>query len=320
MYNLLIRNLCLTILLVFFSTPLDCKPFETLFKPHPHEPRSSIKGVNGVYLINLNVRPEKWHRMETILYYHGVDFTRFSAVLGMDFDVPTIMQYCTLDLNVGALGCMLSHLSIYQDAIKRSLKTIWVLEDDVEIWRDPKVLTGLIGELDVLDPEWDILYTDLDFINERGLVTYNQCFPNHKKYPLPHSLEYYLHRENISKNIQLIRYRYGMASMIVSERGMKKILNYFTTDDDIVFPIDIELHFIPGIRQYGVINPVASNYNSNFNVSDTGKGSGLKNFYEIDDNHVKYVASKLKTLEELKKNCKTIFPIPNQPQTEQKMN
>ena len=130
-------------LLMFISLHIEAKPYETLFKSIREKPRSSIRGINGVYVINLDIRPEKWHRLETILYYHGVDNTRFSAVCGMDFDLPIISNFCTRHLRPGALGVMLSHLSIYDDALKKDLKVIWIMEDDVVIFERSKTFDEL---------------------------------------------------------------------------------------------------------------------------------------------------------------------------------
>jgi GR25 family glycosyltransferase involved in LPS biosynthesis len=301
--NLLIRFNCISILMILFSTVAEgkAKPYQNLFKPIDAEPRSSIEGIDNVYVINLDVRPEKWHRVESILYYHGIDNNRFSAVFGWDFDIPTIKKYCAKHLRVGQLGCMLSHLSIYQDALDRGLKVIWVLEDDVEVMRNPKVLTKLIQELNEIDPEWDVLYTDLDFIKEDGTFVRSLAFPIDKAHPFPHPLSYYTRRINVSQNIQMIRSRFGTASMIVSERGMKKALHYFTTNDDILWPYDIEFHYIPDIKQYGVINPVVTNGHFSYNFSDTGT-CRLKKFYEIDDEHVQYLEERSDLFEGILRN------------------
>lgn len=292
--------------LIFLFSDLQAKHYETLFKLHLENPRSSIRGIDGVYVINLDIRPERWHRVEPILYYYGIAHTRFSAVFGWDFEREIVNQFCARHLRMGALGIMLSHLSIYHDALERGLKIIWVLEDDVEILRDPKVLTSLINEIDRLDPEWDVLYTDLDFINKDGSFTRNIALPEDKENTrvFPHSLEYYTYRENLSENIQLIRSRYDTTSMIMSERGMKKILDYFTTHD-ITWPYDIELHFVTGIRQYGIINPVATNAHFPYNFSDTGLG--IKKYYEISDENVESIQRRLSLYEEMLNRWYEIF-------------
>lgn len=309
LFSSLIPYKWLATLLIFLFSSLQGKPYETLFKLHHKIPRSSIKGIDGVYVINLDVRPEKWHRIEPILYYHGIDHVRFSAVFGIGFNLSTIKKFCARYFRPGALGCMLSHLSIYYDALQRGLKVIWVLEDDVKILRDPKVLTLIVDELNRLDPQWDILYTDLDFINSDGAYTRSLALPRDKKYPFSLPLEYYTYRENLSENIQLIRSRYGTASMIVSERGMKKVLDHFTLYDDILWPFDIEIHFVPEIRQYGIIDPVVTNANFSFNFSDTTIENKLVNVYEIDDEHVKYIEDRITFFEKLYQDWETMFPL-----------
>lgn len=296
-------------LLMFISLHIEAKPYETLFKSIREKPRSSIRGINGVYVINLDIRPEKWHRLETILYYHGVDNTRFSAVCGMDFDLPIISNFCTRHLRPGALGVMLSHLSIYDDALKKDLKVIWIMEDDVVILRDPKLLTNFIQELNKIDPEWDILYTDLDFVKIDGTITRTLALPVDKKHPFSHSLEFYEYRENVSQNIQLIRSRYGMTSMIVSDRGMKKVLEHFTNYDDILWPIDIEIHFIDGLRQYGIIDPVVTNGYFPFSFSDASWLQEASTFYEINDNNVERIVERVIFVRKLTENWNNLFPL-----------
>lgn len=273
---------------VLFALPLSCKPYQNLFKPCKGEVRSSIQGIDGIYVINLDVRPERWHRLEPILFYHGIDAVRFSAVWGWDLDFFTIQEYCMKHLMIGQLGCMLSHLSVYSDALQRGLKVVWVMEDDVEIKRDPQILSEILEELDGIDPEWDVLYTDLDFCKADGTFVRSLALPWDKIPPFPpHPLEHYTYRKTVSKNLQLIRARYGTASMILSERGMKKALDHFLTYEDILWPYDIEFHYIPGIRQYGIVDPVASNGHFSYNFSDAGKFP--KDYYEISDDHVRFI-------------------------------
>ncbi len=283
---------------LLLSTSLFCKPYENLFKLIDETPRSSIEGIDGIYVINLDVRPEKWHRLEPMLYYHGVDCIRFAAIFGWEFDVPTTLNYCTKHMRMGQVACMLSHLSIYQEALNQGLKVIWVMEDDSEFLRDPQVLTEIITELDEIDPEWDVLYTDLDFIKKDGTYVRSLAFPVDKADPFPHPLSYYTYRKNISKNLQLLRSRYGTGSMIMSERGMKKAVDHFTTYDDILWPYDIEFHYIPTIRQYGIRNPVVINGHFSYNSSDTA-ARRIKNYYEIDEEHIQYLEERFTLLGEI---------------------
>ena len=72
----------------------------------------------------------------------------------------------------GTIGIVLSHLSVLQDALDSGYDTIWVMEDDIQIIRNPRKLSKLIAKLDALVGKngWDVLYTDQDSKNgERTL-------------------------------------------------------------------------------------------------------------------------------------------------------
>ena len=53
-------------------------------------------------------------------------------------------------MSVGTIAICLSHLSILQDAYDRGYKTIWVLEDDIQVapGKNPNILSELIEKLD----------------------------------------------------------------------------------------------------------------------------------------------------------------------------
>jgi GR25 family glycosyltransferase involved in LPS biosynthesis len=294
--------------LVLLYSYIDAKPYQELFKPHNEEPRSSIDGIDGIYVINLDHRPENWHRLEPILHYNNIEASRFSAVFGSDFDIHTARTFCAKYLGPGQLGCMLSHLSVYHDGLKRGLKTIWVMEDDVQIDRDPHVITGLIEKLTAVDPEWDILYTDLDATIWRGrldapeevcITVRSEALPLDKE--LPYELDYYTYRKDVTGEIRLIRSRYGTYSMIVSDRGMKKLIDHFTTGEDILWPYDIEIHYTPNLRQYAIIDSVARHAYFSFNFSDTGVSwNRARGLYEIDNGHKTHMFERAELYEEIK--------------------
>lgn len=275
-------------------------PYDRLFVPlEKAPPPSSIGGIDAVYVINLDSRPEKWHRIEPLLAYHGISAVRYPAVAGIDFDIHTLRTFCTKHITGGQLGCMLSHLSIYRDALDRGFKTVWVLEDDTEIRRNPHLITERIAELSEIDPEWDILYTDLDWVRKDGSFIFSAALPIDKESPYP--LSYFTYRKRVSEEITLLRARYGTGSMIMSERGMKKLLNYFLTADDIMWPYDIELHFTRGLKQYGLSNPIATNAHFSFNFSDTGANS-VRNWYEIDESHAAYMTERNAFYKDIRNN------------------
>jgi len=51
----------------------------------------------------------------------------------------------------GAIGIILSHLSVLQDAYDAGYETIWVMEDDIELLGNPHSVSDLISELEPFD-------------------------------------------------------------------------------------------------------------------------------------------------------------------------
>ncbi len=160
-----------------------------------------MRNIDYIYIINLDQRPEKFEKCIAQLYPYGIYPYRFSAVNGWELSIETIndlgvkfepgMQgdfmgtsylprsnfkphhekiqnynqtYFCHCMSRGAIGIVLSHLSILQDAYDSGYETIWVMEDDIEVIRDPHELSDLIERLDrkVGEDNWDILFTDRD--------------------------------------------------------------------------------------------------------------------------------------------------------------
>ena len=64
--TLLLHPIWTSFLIIFYFLNLSSVPFQNLFTTHFENPRSSIPGIDGVYVINLDVRPERWHRPEPV--------------------------------------------------------------------------------------------------------------------------------------------------------------------------------------------------------------------------------------------------------------
>ena len=81
-------------------------------------------------------------------------------------------KYLCHCMSRGAVGIVLSHLSILQDAYDAGYQTIWVMEDDIRLIRNPHELSDLIPHLDLLvgKENWDILFTDQDTKNQQGEI------------------------------------------------------------------------------------------------------------------------------------------------------
>lgn len=235
-----------------------------------------LDSVDCIYVINLDSRPEKWERTKSQLTANGLTAHRFSAVNGWQFSEETIKEllgpYPVRINGRGWIGCLLSHLSVLKNAYDNGFDRIWILEDDVEFLKDVKELPLLLKKLSSIDPEWDIFYTDVDFRdNKSGYIqsVSSDFRPDGTYFPL----SYYVNRVQVDQDIIRMGQRFGTRSFFVSRAGMNKILQFFT-HVYIWTGIDIDLHYIPGIREYCPTKDIISNQKERI-YRDTGNESSL---------------------------------------------
>ena len=265
-----------------------------------------LRNIDCIYMINLDQRPEKLNASLAQLYPFGIYPYRFSAVNGWELTLEDIndvglkfspemeggfmatcyhvggnfepsheliqnyeQAYFCHCLSRGAMGIVLSHLSILQHAYDAGFETIWVMEDDIQVMKDPRVLSELIDQLDALvgKTQWDILFTDRDIRDINGY--HKPCFwaarrPDQGAFA---NLNNYGMRDVISPEFCKIGARWGAHSMIVRRSGMKKLLQFFKAHQ-IFFPYDMDYIFPVGIKLYSVVEDVVSN--SPQAVSDNG--------------------------------------------------
>ncbi|HNA62472.1 MAG TPA: glycosyltransferase family 25 protein [Rhabdochlamydiaceae bacterium] len=271
-------------------------PLEESFKKVEHNEFSSpVRNIDFIYMINLDQRPEKFQKSLEQLAPYGIVPYRFSAVNGWELTMETINNvgvtfepwmvaskmgtyyplggdgepqhevvqtpgrtYFGHCMSRGAIGIVLSHLSILQDAYDRGYQTIWVMEDDIEIIQSPHILSELIDQLDTLVGKegWDILFTDQDTKGQNGM--YVPCGAYAWKLgfnpPNPNKCQ---ERYDISPLFRRVGSRYGAYSMIIRQSGMKKLLDFFKRSK-IFLPFDMEFTFPPTIQLVTVIHDVVS--------------------------------------------------------------
>ncbi|MBS0628279.1 MAG: glycosyltransferase family 25 protein, partial [Verrucomicrobia bacterium] len=181
---------------------------EDHFKPAMNKTDAhKMKNIDFIYTINLDARPEKFQSCLDQLLPYGINPYRFSAVNGWELTLDDIndvavtyepwmngsmfgtsylpenngepsheqvsiigKKYFCHCMSRGAIGIVLSHLSILQDAYDSGYQTIWVMEDDIKLIQNPHNLSSLIKKLDQLVGKggWDILFTDQDTKNQNG--------------------------------------------------------------------------------------------------------------------------------------------------------
>lgn len=213
----------------------------------------NLNNIDKIYVINLDIRYEKWINTRKQLERFDVIPERVAGINGWGLDrkyLKNLYRNCIgcCDLTPGQIGCLLSHLSILQDALIRRYHCIWVLEDDIFVMDDIRQLPLLIDKMNVFDSEWDVLFTD---VNARGRTfhevwTFEMFLNSQFDYSLVKD-PCFIPREN--EDFKRIEYRLGTHSMIISSRGIKKLLEYFQRIK-IMFPLDVQMQGCPTKRFY----------------------------------------------------------------------
>lgn len=266
----------------FFKVPTE--------KSGPYQ----IRNIDFIYMINLDERPEKFIHSFDELAPYGITPYRFSAVNGWKLSLEDLnevgvkyepwmrqglMGTCylpenngeplheimhVLDRNYfchcmsrGAVGIALSHLSILKDAYDSGYETIWVMEDDIEVIKNPHLLSDLIDKLDgiVGKDGWDFLFTDFDTKGQNG--AYVPCAgaaqrPNFT----PFNPSRFSERVDIDPDFRKVGARYGAYSVVIRRSGMKKMLDFLKWG--IFLPYDMEYTLPEDIRMYTVRDDVVS--------------------------------------------------------------
>lgn len=260
-------------------------------------PIHSISGVDYIYVINLDHRKEKYRLTLEQLAPYGIVPYRLSGVNGWKLPFKTIQevglvfqagmrpggmgsvyrmdqgkeyvshevveaegtQYYCHCLARGAVGCVLSHLTALKDAQSAGYDVIWICEDDIEVMRDPHILSQYIEDLNRLEGKdhWDVLFTFRDYrvANGQYATPYGAAYRpnidtrNQEKFNIDRP---------ISPDLRQVGTRFGTQSMIWSKRGIEKILNFYN-EHKIFLPYDLDLVTIPDIKMYSVIEDVVTN-------------------------------------------------------------
>lgn len=189
----------------------------------------------------------------------GLEKDKLSTILKIEPIITPGRTYFCKGLRLGAIGIVLSHASILNDALLSGYETIWVMEDDIEVIQDPHILSKRISELDELigQENWDILFTDQDTKDHEG--NYVPCYscawrPNF----LPCNPNRFKNRNAIGEFRQ-IGSRYGAYSMIIRRSGVIKILE-FIKKYKIFLPYDLDYNLPDDIKMFTVIDDIVSTF------------------------------------------------------------
>lgn len=108
------------------------------------------------FFINLDSCPSRRQRLEGELAALGVvqRYARFAAVPG-----ASMPQRHETTLSAGQVGCWLSHLAVWREALQAGLH-LHILEDDAAL---SPLLFQVLEQMQLDAAEWDLLFTDVYF-------------------------------------------------------------------------------------------------------------------------------------------------------------
>ena len=170
--------------------------------------------VDNVYLINMDKDTDRLKKVTKECDKVNIKFERFSGIKVSDLSQNILDKYVPIEIQTygtdGMIGCGLSHLFVWQDAIKKNYKNILVLEDDVYFTDDfNEYLDNIMEEL---PKDYDILYLGYCELLCRKSKDYGFNYLYKPIYPLL------------------------THAMIISNKGLKKLIKIITK---IVEPIDV---------------------------------------------------------------------------------
>ena len=124
--------------------------------------------VDNVYVINMDKDAHRLHKVGEETEKVGISFERFAGVDVSELAQDVLDKYVRADVQKygtdGMIGCGLSHLFVWQDAVKKNYNNVLVLEDDVCFASDFNECLRHVWEETPFD--YDILY--LGYGGERG--------------------------------------------------------------------------------------------------------------------------------------------------------
>ena len=207
-----------------------------------------------------------------------VDSLKSSGIEPLEYNnfnilpMKTMSTFCSAVVSPYLLTQTLSHLSLYQYSLTKGLKQVLIMEDQASVQSDVMKLKKVIKSVQKSDPNWDIIYTDIDYHHaETGEIV------------VPCLAEIPQNKTAINDVASRLYCRYGTVSYVISERGMKKILEYFNTHLDNL-PYDQVLFKIPDLHIFTANEDIITNkYSTGPKKKVTKKPKKPKANYEVGE-------------------------------------
>ncbi|XP_016989280.1 glycosyltransferase 25 family member [Drosophila rhopaloa] len=118
-------------------------PLLDYYKNLAKKPEKSKLSLDRIFMINLKRRPERREKMEQLFEELGIEAEYFPAVDGKELTTDRLQEmgvrflpgyedpYHHRAMTMGEIGCFLSHYSIWVMMVRKGLKEVLILEDDI---------------------------------------------------------------------------------------------------------------------------------------------------------------------------------------------
>ncbi|XP_017007007.2 glycosyltransferase 25 family member [Drosophila takahashii] len=118
-------------------------PLLDYYKHLEKKPEKSQLSLDRIFMINLKRRPERRAKMEELFKELGIEAEYFPAVDGKELTTERLQEmgvrflpgyedpYHHRAMTMGEIGCFLSHYSIWVMMVRKQLKEVLILEDDI---------------------------------------------------------------------------------------------------------------------------------------------------------------------------------------------
>ena len=209
-----------------------------------------------IYCINLKSRPDRLAQFKT--NYAALGTSNIQIIEAVDGKQTDLKNW---PYSPGALGCRLSHLALYKEAVASGFSRILILEDDAVISKTfRKKFTRLIN---YVNDDWDMIY----------FGGYHHLKP-----------------DRINKDIVKLNNTLSTHSIAINTRCLKKIIDKIESDERWIDSVIAELH--PTMKVYGFKTPTSY---QNDGFSDI-EGTYIKYNYTKVDRFAALVKRVLKKL------------------------
>lgn len=118
-------------------------PLLDYYKHLERKPVKNKLSLDHIYMINLKRRPERRAKMEELFEELGIEAEYFEAVDGKELTTERLQEmgvrflpgyedpYHHRAMTMGEIGCFLSHYRIWVTMVRKELKEVLILEDDI---------------------------------------------------------------------------------------------------------------------------------------------------------------------------------------------